>query len=1186
MTSDMLRKMYKARPPPLPPHLDDDYDEQAEESLDQFSSSLSFQSPTPAVHPSKLSLPAGTSLSSRYAPLNWSAYFDEKRSVVVPAESESEAEITFTVYETRGKPGAPAFVMHHGAGLCALSFALTAREIRKICGKDASILSYDVRGHGETVSGDENNMSLDRLARDLRNVVHAVYGEQPPDIVLVGHSMGGAVVSEAASRGMIPNLIGVAVLDIVEGVAIETLANMNGWLERRPNVFRSLDKVVQWGIKSGTVRNVESARVSCPPLVVPSKDSTPKNASFVWRTDLAASEQYWKEWFTGLTQKFLSSRAGKLLILAGTDRLDKDMTIAQMQGKFQLLVFPNSGHAVQEDEPERMARELVAFWKRNERLMVASSTGAVDTKNSMGTDHQDHQSNIDAAGVNGSTNLSHSRKPSHLSIDSTGANNAFLHTLNAQLQVAANHRQHQQQDAALSENDFPLSIGIDRAALTAPDFDTDEFLSARRHLPLEELKSQLIAHMKELKTELIELINSDYADFINLSTNLNGVDRMMEELRKPLDRMKGDAIAVKSNLQSVVESLEQKLGHRAEIREKKACLQLLLNISESVAKVEGLLQISGGSDASAGLREGSESVSKRLERVAIEYNQMQYLVSKGANLPFVTNIDWRLVRIKETMSENLSTVLRACISPQNQAAGDAAANKESLTQCLRTYALIDQTTEAEKVIAEDLLAPFVNKTITKSALLEHNNVDRSSQSYERPLVIMYRNVLTFIDNHCSALISVTQKDLKGTNFDIPVNCIWGVVSQAILENIPKIMVTGIADEFHRNYMDTMGFVSQIEQLCGTRRSLARLRSLASYQTFMRRWNLQAYFQLRFGDIATSIENALQMSVDASPRSPTADVHLPASTAVLRAIERCWSDDVYIYGIAHHLWKFTLQIMARYSIWITNLTRDLDPSKEKSIQSRSSSPAPGSRQQGRSTPVPGAAGVAGNASFRPNAPGAKTPLEEMMLQQLSMVINDINHVTAQINQLLERQIRPKMPPSMADEPVLIESFEHSLQAIQQDVPTVQQRIVALIAKHCIDTLANVKTITSRYGEGPPQEPSQFVPLILAPLSKYLAGPGAVLNEQVRRDWTLQVVTETTNRYSFILAEKLLESKISEERMNKMKAVGAKSRAGGLLSRATLPNAFSSASGTDTGANMSKDDMLRLQCVLDVRCYKSE
>jgi len=64
---------------------------------------------------------------------------------------------------------------------------------------------------------------------------------------------------------------------------------------------------------------------------------------------------------------------------------------------------------------------------------------------------------------------------------------------------------------------------------------------------------------------------------------------------------------VKTNLESVVESLEQKLEHRAEIREKKASLQLLLNINESVSKVEGLLQLSKGSDAAvSGLREGQE----------------------------------------------------------------------------------------------------------------------------------------------------------------------------------------------------------------------------------------------------------------------------------------------------------------------------------------------------------------------------------------------------------------------------------------------------------------------------------------------------------------------------------------------------------------------------------------------------
>lgn len=37
----------------------------------------------------------------------------------------------------------------------------------------------------------------------------------------------------------------------------------------------------------------------------------------------------------------------KMLLLAGTDRLDKVLTIGQMQGKFQLAVLPMAGHAIQ-----------------------------------------------------------------------------------------------------------------------------------------------------------------------------------------------------------------------------------------------------------------------------------------------------------------------------------------------------------------------------------------------------------------------------------------------------------------------------------------------------------------------------------------------------------------------------------------------------------------------------------------------------------------------------------------------------------------------------------------------------------------------------------------------------------------------------------------------------------------------
>lgn len=150
MSGDLLRKIYKARPPPPPAHWNDD-EADADEALDTFSTSTSFQDPSPSVHPAKLTDRIYRA-SSRYAPLEWKAYFDQKRTVTVPGEEPSEAEITFTVYESLGKPGAPLFVMHHGAGLCAQSFALTAKEIKKIVGSDAGVMSYDVRGHGRFCS--------------------------------------------------------------------------------------------------------------------------------------------------------------------------------------------------------------------------------------------------------------------------------------------------------------------------------------------------------------------------------------------------------------------------------------------------------------------------------------------------------------------------------------------------------------------------------------------------------------------------------------------------------------------------------------------------------------------------------------------------------------------------------------------------------------------------------------------------------------------------------------------------------------------------------------------------------------------------------------------------------------------------------------------------------------------------
>jgi protein phosphatase methylesterase 1 len=220
---------------------------------------------------------------------------------------------------------------------------LTA-ELRKRL-PSAGILSLDARGHGSTVINPEPellDLSLETLSADLYSVLDntkLIMGwKAMPPLVLVGHSLGGAVVTDVAKGGKLGNsVLGYAVLDVVEGSAIDALQSMQTYLSTRPLGFPSLESGIEWHIRTRTIRNSMSARTSVPALLEKNENvKVPK--AWTWRTDLAATQPFWEGWFVGLSKKFLEARGGKLLLLAGTDRLDKELIIGQMQGNSRCCV--------------------------------------------------------------------------------------------------------------------------------------------------------------------------------------------------------------------------------------------------------------------------------------------------------------------------------------------------------------------------------------------------------------------------------------------------------------------------------------------------------------------------------------------------------------------------------------------------------------------------------------------------------------------------------------------------------------------------------------------------------------------------------------------------------------------------------------------------------------------------------
>ncbi|KAM7374148.1 hypothetical protein PAMP_006823 [Pampus punctatissimus] len=259
-----------------------------------------------------------------------------------------------------------------------------------------------VNGIGDTKVKNPEDLSADTMAKDIGKVVEALYGDNPPPIMVIGHSMGGAIAVHTAAANHIPSLLGLCVIDVVEGTAMDALNSMQNFLRSRPKTFKSLENAIEWSVKSGQIRNIESARVSMGGQVKKWEESTSspgvsnsiegiieeeeeeeveeesnkkrmkeddqetkKESVFTWRVELSKTEKYWEGWFRGLSALFLTCPVPKLLLLAGVDRLDKDLTIGQMQGKFQMQVLPQCGHAVHEDAPEKVADALATFMVRH-----------------------------------------------------------------------------------------------------------------------------------------------------------------------------------------------------------------------------------------------------------------------------------------------------------------------------------------------------------------------------------------------------------------------------------------------------------------------------------------------------------------------------------------------------------------------------------------------------------------------------------------------------------------------------------------------------------------------------------------------------------------------------------------------------------------------------------------------------
>ncbi|KAI5959987.1 PPE1 [Candida theae] len=284
--------------------------------------------------------------------LNILSEYKQFKTTQFVTEEYSRGSSVFQTYFKKSKNPGPVLVCGHGAGSSSMTFAELCRNISD---ETLSVFLYDMKGHGGSHGGDKD-FSLDTLVEDFHFVLEEFVSKHHPlGIFLLGHSLGGAIFAKYVHKYTSDLVRGLILLDIVEETAVTSLNVMPFFLEKLPKSFPSISEAINWHMNS-LLFNQQSARLSVPDIF--------NLDAMTWKMDLKQTEPYWETWFTGLSNNFLSFPKAKLLILAAHETLDKKLTIGQMQGKYELVVFNNSqrsGHFVHEDLPKHVALRVEEF---------------------------------------------------------------------------------------------------------------------------------------------------------------------------------------------------------------------------------------------------------------------------------------------------------------------------------------------------------------------------------------------------------------------------------------------------------------------------------------------------------------------------------------------------------------------------------------------------------------------------------------------------------------------------------------------------------------------------------------------------------------------------------------------------------------------------------------------------------
>ena len=445
------------------------------------------------------------------------------------------------------------------------------------------------------------------------------------------------------------------------------------------------------------------------------------------------------------------------------------------------------------------------------------------------------------------------------------------------------------------------------------------------------------------------------------------------------------------------------------------------------------------------------------------------------------------------------------------------------------------------------------------------------------------HLISVIDSFWLPIISKTVSAPGAASpFQFYVNGICAEIFRMLTRDLPALFSSAVPDTFQHFFVTAMKFLSQLEDRCVSEEDFKQLRRHEAYQEFIGKWPLTVYYQIRFKEIASAMEDQLThvpLTIGAASDLGTSPC-FNGTKGLLVAFDTIWSDKVFIGPLVARFWRLSLQALLRYDMWlgqnVSRLSRFVDTGS-----------------------------AAANGDSPKSSPGGSpTPKRSGSHESMDGIVMDPAKVSIiAFAMLLDMQMaREKLTESYQAAVVrkLGAFHDETRQSLNDSFDTwsvkhghaLSDLIISLLVRLCADSLKLIKNIPAQYrrtNREPPTKFSFFVPQILKPLQYFQdetrrMSSNETITKELLRPWVIaildqvaklyhvapcSIITHLSGRYASKTSELLAHVKTIEDSLKRLQQ-----------------KKTASTSSAQKQTQLSDEDKIRLQLNLDAKQFCEE